>query len=55
MVIEYNINHESFFTNFVYNSIIGNTKHKFKTGINFSSDNYNEDIDNFYYNELIVQ
>lgn len=48
----YNINHESFFTNFVYNSIIGNTKHKFKTGINFSSDNYNEDIDNFYYNRI---
>ena len=48
----YNINHESFFTNFVYNSIIGNTKHKFKTGINFSSDNYNEDIDNFYYDRI---
>lgn len=38
----YDIQHESFYTNLLFNSIIGNTQHKFKTGINFSYDAYDE-------------
>ena len=41
----YDIKHKSFFTNLLFNSIISNTKNKFKTGINFSFDQYNERVD----------
>ena len=41
----YEIEHKSFFTNLLFNSIISNTKNKFKTGINFSFDEYNEQVD----------
>jgi outer membrane receptor for ferrienterochelin and colicins len=41
----YDIEHKSFFTNLLFNSIISNTKNKFKTGINFSYDSYNEQVD----------
>ena len=41
----YDIKHKSFFTNLLFNSIISNTKNKFKTGINFSYDSYNEQVD----------
>ena len=41
----YDIEHKSFFTNLLFNSIISNTKNKFKTGINFSFDEYNERVD----------
>lgn len=46
----YNINHQSFYSSLLYNSIIGNTKNKFKIGINFSYDRYLETVDNFYFN-----
>ena len=36
----------STYSNLVYNSIIGNTRNKIKTGISFSYDNYDEFIDN---------
>ena len=36
----------STYSNLVYNSIIGNTQNKIKTGISFSYDNYDEFIDN---------
>jgi len=48
----YDIKHESFYSNFVFNSIIGNTKNKVKAGINISSDKYLENIDKFYYNRI---
>ena len=48
----YDVKHESFYTNFVFNSIIGNTKNKFKAGINITRDNYHEKIDKFYYNRI---
>ena len=41
----YDIQHDSFFANVLFNSIIGNTKHKFKTGINIVWDRYKEEVD----------
>ena len=38
----YNIKQNSFYGNLIFNSIIDNTKNKFATGINFTSDDYNE-------------
>jgi outer membrane receptor for ferrienterochelin and colicin len=38
----YDINHDSFYTNLVFNSIIGNTLKKFKVGLNYSFDDYME-------------
>ncbi len=38
----YDIDHESIYSNFMFNSIIGNTKSKFKTGLTFAYDGYNE-------------
>ena len=46
----YDIDHQSLYTNFLYNSIIGNTKNKFKAGLNFSFDRYLETVDTFYFN-----
>ena len=39
---DYNITQKSLFVNLIYNSIISNTKNKIKTGLNFSSDSYDE-------------
>lgn len=38
----YDIRHESLYSNLLFNSIIGDTRSKFKTGINFTYDKYNE-------------
>ena len=38
----YDINQKSLFSNFLYNSIITNTKNKIKVGINYSFDTYDE-------------
>ena len=46
---QYNIVHDSFFGNLLFNSILGNTRHKFKTGINFGWDHYQELVDNTYF------
>lgn len=40
----YNILHKSFYSNAIYGSIIGDTRHQFKTGINYTSDKYDEDV-----------
>ena len=48
-VRDYNISHESFYSNLIFNSIISNTKHKFKTGLNFSRDIYFENVDADFY------
>ena len=42
---QYDINHQSFFSNLLFNSIIGNSKNKFKTGINIAWDQYEEWVD----------
>ena len=39
----YNANQQSFYTNLIYQSIISSTIHKFRTGLNFQYDKYNED------------
>ena len=38
----YNIEHQSIFSNIIFNSIIGDTRNKFKTGLSFTHDNYEE-------------
>ena len=42
----HDIEHKSIYSNLVYNSIIGDTRHKIKTGISFSYDKYDEFVDN---------
>ena len=46
----YEIKHESFYGNLLFNSIISNTKNKFKAGLNISFDHYFETVDRFYFN-----
>ena len=46
----YDIKHESLYSNFLFNSIIGDTRSKFKTGINFTYDRYNELVNITNYN-----
>lgn len=38
----YNIAHESVYSNFIFSSIIGDTRHKFKAGASFTYDAYKE-------------
>lgn len=38
----YTIKQNSFYSNLIFNSIISNTLNKFSTGLNFTSDDYNE-------------
>jgi outer membrane receptor for ferrienterochelin and colicin len=38
----YNIQHQSVYSNIIFNSIIGDTRNKFKTGINFRHDKFDE-------------
>lgn len=38
----YDISHESIYSSFLFNSIIGDTRNKFKTGISFAYDGYDE-------------
>ncbi len=38
--------HTSFYSNLLYNSIIGDTRSKIKTGISFAYDNYDESVNN---------
>lgn len=40
----YNIDHKSFYSNLLFNSIISNTQHKFKTGLSFNYDRYDEEV-----------
>lgn len=45
----YDIDHESLYSNLIFNSIIGNTQHKFKTGLTFAYDGYTELVNNVNY------
>ena len=49
----YDINHQSVYSNLLFNSIIGDTRSKFTTGLNFTYDAYNEFVNliNFSRNE----
>ena len=49
----YNIQHQSIYSNLLFNSIIGDTRNKFTTGLNFTYDAYNEFVNliNFSRNE----
>ena len=38
----YNIKHNSLYSNVIYNSIISDSRHKIKTGLSFTYDNYDE-------------
>jgi len=38
----YDINHQSLYSNFIYNSILSNTQNKFKAGLSFTYDQYEE-------------
>jgi outer membrane receptor for ferrienterochelin and colicins len=40
----YNGRQKNFYSNLIYQSIIGNSDHKFKTGLSFVIDDYNEDF-----------
>jgi outer membrane receptor for ferrienterochelin and colicin len=40
----YNVEQNNFYANLIYQSIIGSTKHKFRTGLSFVSDHYKEDF-----------
>ena len=46
---KYDINHKSFYTNLLFNSILNNTNNKFKSGLNLSLDSYDENIENTNY------
>lgn len=45
----YDIHHRSWYSNAVFGSIIGDSRHNFKTGISFSSDYYDEQVRNTDY------
>ena len=45
----YDIQHQSVYSNLLFNSIIGDTRNKFKTGVNFTYDNYDELVNSFNY------
>ncbi|HET9053937.1 MAG TPA: TonB-dependent receptor, partial [Cyclobacteriaceae bacterium] len=41
---EHNGKEQTFYSNLIYQSIIGNTQHKFKTGLSFLYDHYDENL-----------
>jgi outer membrane receptor for ferrienterochelin and colicins len=45
----YDINHKSLYSNLIYNSIISDSRHKIKTGIGFSHDTYEEQVNTTNY------
>ncbi len=49
---EYNIDHESIYSNLLFNSIIGDTKSKYKTGLTFAYDGYGEMVNTQDYSRV---
>ena len=47
---QYDINHKSMYSNMVYNTIISDSRHKIKTGLNATYDRYNELVNSQVYN-----
>lgn len=52
---KYDATQQNFYSNLIYQSIINNTNHKFRTGISFLYDKYNEDFNaaNFKRKEIV--
>ena len=50
----YNAKQQNFYGNLIYQSIIGNTNHKFRTGLSFLHDKYNEYFRNINYNRTEI-
>jgi outer membrane receptor for ferrienterochelin and colicins len=50
----YNASQNNFYSNLIYQSIIGTTAHKFRTGVSFVYDNYKEDLGNSGYTRTEV-
>ncbi len=48
----YDITHNSLYGNFVFNSIIGDSRHKFKTGLSATYDDYEELVESTNYNRV---
>ncbi|MFY7652804.1 MAG: TonB-dependent receptor domain-containing protein [Chitinophagaceae bacterium] len=46
----YKANQSSLFAQFIYQSIIGNTNHKFRTGLSYMGENYHEMLNGQHYN-----
>ncbi|ANE53481.1 TonB-dependent receptor [Flavisolibacter tropicus] len=46
----YNGEQQNFYSNLIYQSIIGNSQHKFRTGLSFVSDQYKEQFNGINYN-----
>lgn len=46
----YDIQHESLYSNLIFNSIIGDTRNKFKTGISFTHDKFEELVNTTNFN-----
>lgn len=50
----YDANQQNFYSNLIYQSIINNTNHKFRTGFSFLYDKYREDFKNNNYNRTEI-
>ncbi|HMB63957.1 MAG TPA: TonB-dependent receptor, partial [Eudoraea sp.] len=48
----YDINHESMYSNLIFNSILGDTRNKFKSGLTFAHDGYKELINSSTYDRV---
>ncbi|MFC2104981.1 TonB-dependent receptor domain-containing protein, partial [Bacteroidota bacterium] len=48
----YEARQNTFYANLIFQSIIGNTNHKFKTGLSFQYDDYKEDLNSINYDRL---
>ncbi|MFC2152853.1 TonB-dependent receptor domain-containing protein [Bacteroidota bacterium] len=48
----YEARQNTFYANAIFQSIIGNTNHKFKAGLSFQYDDYKEDLNNINYDRL---
>ena len=46
----YNATQHNFYANLIYQSIIGTTAHKFRTGLSYTADKYKEELKNKLYN-----
>ena len=53
-LVTYNAKQKNFYGNLIYQSIIGNTNHKFRTGLSFLHDTYNEDFKTINYNRTEI-
>lgn len=48
----YDIKHTSYYSNAIFNSIIGSTQHKFKTGLSFNHDRFEESVNTTNYDRI---